>query len=276
MPAPRLTLRSLATHLLLAAPLTATPILAQSTATQPLAPTPTNAQPTFAVATIKPHDPASPRQGFDINGDRITIRNESVAKLLQMAYAIHPRQIINAPDWLFHDTYDIEGKIDSHGESTVIAMHDLIPQLLAERFAFKFHREQRIFPVYAIEIAKGGPHLPPPADPTAETDQDASTHGTETTVTVTSASMADFILCMQFFFDRPLVDQTHLTARYDFKLNYTFDETHATDPDAAPGDPNAPPGLFTAIQQQLGLKLQPTKAPVNIFVIDRIAPPSPN
>jgi uncharacterized protein (TIGR03435 family) len=257
-------MRFLPTHLLIAAVLTASTTLAQ-----PDKPTSTAASSTFAAATIKPHDPASPRQGFDIQGDRITIRNESVAKLLQMAYAIHPRQIANAPDWVFHDTYDFEGTTDTQGELSTGGMRDIIHQLLADRFALKFHREQRELSVYAIQIAKGGPKLPPPANPGAEPDQDASTHGTETTVTVTSGSMADFILGMQFFFDRPLVDQTHLTGHYDFKLNYTFDETRAT-------DPNAPPGLFTAIQQQLGLKLQPTKAPVQVFVIDHIDRPSPN
>ena len=81
--------------------------------------------------------------------------------------------------------------------------------------------------------------------------------------------MADFILGMQFFFDRPLVDQTGIPGRHDFTLRYTYDEAHAT-------DPNAPPGLFTAIQEQLGLKLNAVKAPIDVFVIDHIERPSAN
>ena len=81
--------------------------------------------------------------------------------------------------------------------------------------------------------------------------------------------MADFILGMQFFFDRPLVDQTGISGRHDFTLRYTYDEAHAT-------DPNAPPGLFTAIQEQLGLKLDAVKAPIDVFAIDRVEQPSAN
>src|SRR5579859_2873514 len=124
----------------------------------------------------------------------------------------------------------------------------MLQKLLADRFELKFHRVTRELPVYAIQIAKGGPKLKAPANPDAEPDQDASSHGTEVTVTITNGTMADFILGMQFFFDRPLVDQTAINDRHDFTLRYTYDELHAT-------DPNAPPGLFTAIREQLGLRL---------------------
>ena len=87
---------------------------------------------------------------------------------------------------------------------------------------------------------------------------------------MTSHADADFVLDMQFFLDdRPLVDQTGLTGRYDITLRYTHDEANATDPDA-------PPGLFTAIQEQLGLKLDAVKAPTDVFVIDHVEQPSPN
>jgi uncharacterized protein (TIGR03435 family) len=81
--------------------------------------------------------------------------------------------------------------------------------------------------------------------------------------------MSDFVLGMQFFLDRPIVDQTGLTGRYDIKLHYAPDESRVT-------DPNAPPGLFTAIQQQLGLKLDATKALTDVFVIDHAERPTPN
>jgi len=87
--------------------------------------------------------------------------------------------------------------------------------------------------------------------------------------TYTSARTADFILIEQFWLDRPAVDQTGLTGKYDFKLRYTFNEIGNTDPDA-------PPGIFTAIQQQLGLKLQPVKAAVDVFVIENVKRPSEN
>jgi uncharacterized protein (TIGR03435 family) len=145
----------------------------------------------------------------------------------------------------------------------------MLQKLLADRFGLKFHRDKRELSVYAIQIAKGGPKLKPAANPDAGADQEGNGHGTEQTVIFTSNGIADFIRNEQFFVDRPLVDQTRLTGRYDFSLRYTFDEAKST-------DPNAPPGIFTAVQEQLGLKFQPTKASTDVFVIDHVEPPSAN
>ena len=253
--------------LIAAVAFTAASALAQtSTSVQRMA---ANAHPSFAVATVKPHDPNSNHQGFNVAGDRFTIRNESLTSLLMFAYSMHPSQIVDGPAWLGDTPYDIEGTTDTPGEPNQRQQQEMLRKLLAERFGLKFHHEKRALSVYAIQIAKGGPRLKPAANPDAEPDQDASSHGTEVTVTITSATMADFILGMQFFLDRPLVDQTGLTGRYDFKLRYTYDETHATDPDA-------PPGKFTAVQEQLGLKFEPTKAPTDVFVLDHVEQPSAN
>jgi uncharacterized protein (TIGR03435 family) len=243
-------------------------------ATQALAQTPAHpmaadAHPSFAVATIKPHDPNSRHQGFDTNGERFTIRNESVTSLIMFAYSIDKHQVVDAPDWIHNDTYDIEGKTDTEGEPSLHQQQEMVQKLLAERFQLKFHRDKRELPIYAVRVVKGGAKLKPAADPNAQPDQQGSGHGTEQTITYTSASMADFIMGEQFFADRPLVDQTGLDGRYDFSIRYTYDESKAT-------GPNAPPGLFTAVQEQLGLKFEPTKAPVEVLVIDRVERPSPN
>ena len=128
------------------------------------------------------------------------------------------------------------------------------------------HRELAI---YAIQIAKGGPKLTPAKYPDATPNERSSGKGTEATVTYTSATMQDFTAGEQRFLDRPLIDQTGLTGKYDFSLHYTYDEARAT-------DPNAPPGIFTAMQGQLGLKLVPVKAPVDVLVIDHVERPSEN
>jgi uncharacterized protein (TIGR03435 family) len=269
--AARFAMRFRPQHILLAAALAAVPALAQ---TAPQSATPVkrmaaDAHPSFAVATIKPHDPNSHHQGFNAVGDRFTIRNESITSLIMFAYSMHPRQIVDAPSWVGNAPYDIEGTTDTEGEPNQRQQQEMIQKLLADRFGLKFHHEKRELSVYAIQIAKGGPKLTPAANPDAEPDQEASSHGTEVTVTITSGSMADFILGMQFFLDRPLVDQTGLTGRYDFKLRYTYDESRAPDPDA-------PPGKFTAIQEQLGLKLDAVKATTDVFVIDHVEQPSAN
>jgi uncharacterized protein (TIGR03435 family) len=253
-------------QILLAAALSAGPALAQTTPVQRMDP---GAHPSIAVATIKPHDPNVGGQQFNTTGDRVIIRNQTVASMLSFAYAIHPHQIVDAPDWIFHDRYDVEGKTDTAGEPSLRQFQEMLQKLLPDRFGLKFHREKRGISVYAIHIAKGGAKLKPAADPNAEPDQEANSHGAELTQLYTSSSISDFILGMQFFLDRPLVDQTGLAGCYDITLRYTYDEARTT-------DPNAPPGLFTAIQEQLGLKLEPVKAPTDVLVIDHIEPPSTN
>jgi uncharacterized protein (TIGR03435 family) len=235
----------------------------------PVKPMAADAHPSFAVATVKPHDPNSKRQGFNAEGERYTVRNQTIVSLMMFAYSVDKHQIIDAPAWAGTDRFDIEGTTDTAGQPNLHQQQEMLQKLLADRFGLKFHRVTRELPVYAIQIAKGGPKLKPAANPDAEPDQDASSHGTEVTVTITNGTMADFILGMQFFFDRPLVDQTGINGRHDFTLRYTFDELHAT-------DPNAPPGLFTAIREQLGLRLDAVKAPIEVFALDHVAPPSAN
>lgn len=239
-----------------------------STPVKPMAP---DANLSFAAAAIKPHDPNDPCRGcagFDTEGDRVTIRNKSVSSILQWAYAINPRQIVGAPDWVFNETFDIVGTTDTQGELTSPQFQSVLQNLLADRFGLKFHQDKRDLPVYAIKIAKSGPKFKP-ADPGEQPDSDDNSDGRVRTVTLTNASLDDFAARMKVFADRPLVDQTGLTGKYDFTLRYTIDDSRAA-------DPSAPPGLFTAIQEQLGLKLVPTKAPVDVFVIDHVERPSPN
>jgi uncharacterized protein (TIGR03435 family) len=255
--------------LIAAVALAASHALAQAPQT-PVKPMAADAHPAFAVATIKPHDPNYPRrQGWNFDGDRVSIQNQSVATMMMFAYSIDPHQIVNAPDWASRERWDVEGTTDTPGEPNLHQMQEMIQKALSDRFGLVFHREKRPLPVYAIQIAKGGPRLKPAAHPEREAGQRANGQGTEMTAIYSSATIQDFILGEQFFLDRPLIDQTNLTGKYDITLRYTRDEANAT-------DPNAPPGLFTAIQEQLGLKLVPMKAPIDVFVLDRVEQPSAN
>ena len=238
----------------------------QRTARAPMA---ANAHPSFAVATIKPHDPDSHHQGFNAVGDRFTILNQGIVGIMMFAYSLNPHQIVGLPEWAGSAHYDIEGTVDTPGEPDLHQQQEMLQKILAERFQLKFHKEKRDLPAYAIQVAKGGPKLSAAADPDAQPDQEGEGHGTEMTQVYTSASMADFLMGMQFFLDRPIVDQTGLTGRYDFKFRYTYNVEKATDPDA-------PPGLFTAVQEQIGLKFEPVKAPVDVYVIDQVEKPSAN
>ena len=145
----------------------------------------------------------------------------------------------------------------------------MLQKLLADRFQLKFHMEKRELPAYAIRTAKGGPKLKP-ATPEDHLDQTGWGNATDRTMVFTDAAMSNLILGMQFFLDRPLVDQSGLDGRYDFTIHYAEDEASAN------AAPNAPPGIFTAVQEQLGLTFEPTKALVDVMVIDHAEQPSPN
>jgi uncharacterized protein (TIGR03435 family) len=228
-----------------------------------------DAHPSFAVATVKLHDPDSRHDGFDINGDRVVIWNQTLSKMMTFAYAVNKHQIVNAPDWVVNQAFDIEGKPDTPGEPNQDQVRLMLEKLLADRFGLKFHRESRELPVFALQIVKGGPKLAPAGDPTAKPNEHSDGRGAWSEHTYSSTSMADFILIEQFWLQRPVIDQTGLSGRYDFKLRYTYNEMQNTDPDA-------PPEIFTAIQEQLGLKLQPEKTATDVLAIDRVERPSEN
>jgi len=253
----------------LVALLFAGPLLAQDAHTAHVTGMAAAAQPGFEVATIKLHDPDSRHDGIDTGPDRVMIWNQTVAKMITFAYAVNKRQIVDAPDWMLNESFDIQGKPDAAGEPNWDQVREMLQKLLADRFGLRFHRERRELPVYALQILKGGPKFAATVDPTGMPQEHSEGHGMWSEHTYASSRMADFILIEQFWLDRPVVDQTGLTGKYDFKLRYTYNEIRNTDPDA-------PPGLFTAVQQQLGLKLQPVKAPVDVLVIDQVQKPTEN
>jgi uncharacterized protein (TIGR03435 family) len=143
-------------------------------------------------------------------------------------------------------------------------------KLLADRFNLKLHREKRGLSVYAITVAKNGPKLAKSlGDPKGLPDQTGNWNGALNGIRFTNNSMGDFALMMDYLLDKPVVDQTGLAGKFDFFLRWTSEEAQVS-------DPNAPPGLFTAIQEQLGLKLEPVKAPADVLVIDQVEKPSAN
>jgi uncharacterized protein (TIGR03435 family) len=244
-----------------------------------LPPMAVDAKPGFDVATIKRSDPnISSGTFFAIRGSHIIAVNTNGNDLVSLAYGLHTKQIVDGPSWLLTARFDIEGVPDVEGRPNHDQVKLMIQKLLATRFKLAVHHEQRELAVYAIIIGKNGPKL-------AKTDRKPSDNTTfsytnRVVLTVRNATMADFAHGMQAsFMDRPVVDQTGLTDRYDFLLKWTPDGSQSGLGEKMPppaDDANAPPGLYTAIQEQLGLKLVSTKAPVDVLVIDHIEMPSEN
>ena len=250
---------------------------------EPVKPMAADAHPSLEVATIKPSQPGARGKGFGFNGTHFRTFNFDVNDMIAIGFGLHAKQIVGAPDWLATDLYDIDGVPDVPGRPNIKQMGDILQGLLVDRFALKFHREQRELPVYVIQLAPGGPKMKEttagPNDP-----QGFGFRGLGD-LSVRNMSMKDFAFGMQSAVtDRPVVDQTGLTARYDFTLKWTPDDSQFAQfrgavPPTPPGagdNPDAPPSLYTAMQETLGLKFTATKAQDDVIVIDHIDKPSAN
>lgn len=243
-----------------------------------LKPMATDADPKFEVATVKPSRPDVQGKGFRVRGRRFSTINTSVTDLITFAYGIHPRQISGGPEWMGGDKFDVTAQPDGEGQPNDKQWKTMVQKLLANRFQLAFHRDKKELSVYAITVAKGGPKL---------TKSEGDPNGLPAlffrglgVLPARNATMADFASVMQAaVLDRPVVDHTGLSGRFDFTLNWTPDEFQfgglGMKPPAASEGATAPE-LFTAMQQQLGLKLEATKAPAEILVIDRVEKPSEN
>ena len=240
---------------------------------------PADAIPKFDVITIKPSDPSRQGKGFTVRGRHVMTFNTNMNDLITFAYSLHVKQLVNAPAWFATDHFDLDGVPDVEGRPSAQQMRLLVQSALTDRFKLTFHHDKKELSVYALEIGKGGPKLTEtihqPADPRNFLFRKLGA------LMVTNSTMQDFCNGMQgAVMDKPVVDHTGLTARYDFNLNWTPDESQfeamgGFKPPSA-DDPNAPPALSTAMQEQLGLKFEATKAPADVLVIDHVEKPSAN
>jgi uncharacterized protein (TIGR03435 family) len=239
-----------------------------------------DAHPSFDVATIKPNESGSAGQGFGIRGRTFSTFNTSLEDLIVFAYDVHAKQILNGPDWLSKDKFDLTAVPDKEGAPSNRQWKEMLQKLLADRFQLVFHHEKRELPVYILSVAKGGPKNLSKSD---RTDDGFSVPIRDIpggfTMPIKNAMMSDFtsFALQGAVLDRPVLDQTGLEGRYDFTLTWAQLGTEFGGhlPSARPTD-NPPPNLFTAIQEQLGLKLEAVKAPADVLVIDKAEKPSAN
>jgi uncharacterized protein (TIGR03435 family) len=247
-----------------------------------IAPMAANADPSFEVATIKPSKPGQQGKLFSFRGRQFITMNTNLNDLIAFAYGLHAKQIVGAPDWFGTELYDIAGVPDVPGRPNIKQSAIMMQKLLADRFQLKFHHEQKVLSVYTITVAHDGPKMK--QSTAGPNDGDAFMFRGLGDLIVRNMTMAGFATWMQSgVMDRPVVDQTGLKDRYDFTLKWTPDQSQfaqfrgtGVKIPAATNDPNAPPGLYTAIQEQLGLKMDSTKAPDDAIVIDHVEKPSAN
>lgn len=236
--------------------------------------------PSFEVATIKLSPPDEQGKFFTVTrgSNQVRTGNTTLSDLIVFAYGVHPKQLINAPDWADKDKFDILGKPDAEGVPNQAQLRAMMQKLLASRFQLSFHKDTRELSVYALVVAKDGPKLTPSA---AQGNLPGLFFRGLGDLPARNATMGDFAGLLQAaVLDKPVVDHTGISGRYDFELKWTPDQSQfealggVKNPPAESAD--APPDLYTAIQQQIGLKLDSTKAPTEVMVIDKVAQPSPN
>jgi len=244
---------------------------------KPMAP---DAKPTFDVATIKPSNPATPGQSILVGrgGQNLfTTTNTTLADLIIFAYGLHPRQVTGGPAWMESERFDITAKPDQPGIPSVTQLKDMVQNLLKERFELAFHKDKKELSAYAMTVAKSGVKITK-----SESTGNLPGFGGRGpgSVGIRNSTMEEFAGFLQSrIVERPVVDQTGLQGRYDFTLTWTPDAAmnpNAPPPPAPAAGVEPPPDLFAAFQQQLGLKLDSAKLPVEVLVIDKVTKPSAN
>jgi uncharacterized protein (TIGR03435 family) len=235
--------------------------------------------PAFEVATIKPVE-SGPKSGRFIlmQGPHRFIEKDYTLKLLiAAAYNLNPRAVTGGPSWIETTHYDITALTPGEKQPSRDEQMAMLRALLADRFRLSFHRESKVFSIYVLEQAKGGSRLKPSAAAAADQPQLISTvYPERILLPARNATMAGFASVLQrAIVDRPVVDKTGLTGRYDFDLEWAPDESQFGG-EVSPSTDAAIPPLFTALQQQLGLRLVATRGPIEAIVVDHAEGPSAN
>lgn len=234
--------------------------------------------PAFEVATIKPSAPGQPGFGMGMAGHRFIGVNTTLRDLIAFAYGLHPDQITGGPPWIASDKYDLYAEVTGKGAPESQRIRAMVQQLMADRFSLVFHRAKKELSVYAIVVAKSGAKFTGSAgEPNVNASFDFPSLGR---MTVHNATIADFAVWLErYVTNRPVVDQSGISGKYNFTFDWSPDETQLPGLSEQLQHTNGRserPDLYTAIQQQLGLKLESAKAPVEILVIDRAERPSDN
>ena len=229
--------------------------------------------------------------GFGFLLERLTATGVTLHGLIREAYGVEDDQISGAPNWLNSERYDIEAKADKSVadelqklsfDQRLVEYRRMLQALLADRFQLTLHRETKELPVYALIIAKKGPKLqethPGDNDPTGMTFGRGLLKGEGVPIALLVRHLSQQRL------GRPVLDKSGLTGKYDFTLQWTPEENRAPmfkgtrdggqGPDSPPD--SSGPSIFTAIQEQLGLRLESQKGPVEVLVIDHVERPSEN
>jgi uncharacterized protein (TIGR03435 family) len=229
----------------------------------------------FEVASVHPHSPGDARFGVKMPVNGQFAATGVVTKLLVMlAYDVQESQIVGGPDWFATDKWDVQAKSgDGSTHSSEETLH-MLRSMLEERFGLRIHRETQQRPAYVLTVAKGGPKFKSP-------EESGSTNYriTRNSISLERGDIARMAQFLSTALGRPVIDQTGLSGIYDLSLQW--DDAPVPEGGVPGLDTPAVPGndrgsIFTAIQDDLGLRLESRRAPVEVIVVDRVERPSEN
>jgi uncharacterized protein (TIGR03435 family) len=244
---------------------------AQAPPTPPTQQNPTASEFRFDAVTIKPDD--SGKSFFKLAPDSFSMGGMPTWVLIRSAYGVLLEdQVVGLPGWAKSESIAVQAKVDP---DTVAALDKLPPlerwkqmqvmlqAMLADRFALKAHRESRDQPIYVLTVAKGGPKL----QKTDANGLGGNANYGNGKITAHEITLESLAANLSFTVGRPVVNKTGLEGGYDFTLDYAPDGADPSD---------ALPSIFTALEEQLGLKLEPARGPVDVIVVDHIERPTEN
>ncbi len=232
----------------------------------------------FEVASVKPHPLDDPNGGISPHPGGFSAIGIPLKLLIQVAWGLKEYQVAGGPDWITTERYDVLAKAPAGMNPTQQEIKPMLQALLTDRFQLRFHRETRDLPAFALVVAKGGVKLKPSGNDKAQTtlsdEHPFADKGNGPLISVGHGFLMGQRLDMQGLADalgqqsdRAVVNKTGMSGEFDLTLKWS--------PEAGEKDA-AGISLFTAIQEQLGLKLESTKSPVELLVIDSAQKPSPN
>jgi uncharacterized protein (TIGR03435 family) len=238
----------------------------------------------FEVATVRPSKPGRWGQDLDQSGDRLTVQNYTVRRLIREAYGLKSdSQIIGGPGWIDDRRFDIIAKVDDAeaarmskmtGEQSDKEWALMLQSLLADRFQLRVTREERTLPVYALIVARSGPKIKRAPEHRADSqDGDPGIEIDWSELTARAASMeafADSLTSLRDLSSRVVLNRTGLVGDYDFKLDWARDRGDGASQDSPY------PALFEALPEQLGLRLKAERAAVEVVIVEAAKAPTGN
>ncbi|MGA7157412.1 MAG: TIGR03435 family protein [Acidobacteriaceae bacterium] len=239
--------------------------------------------PQWDVALVKPHPPADRNMSWQMTDDGLSLVNLPLQQMLCSAWDLKPYQIEGLNGWMKSTTFDLTAKVSgqdvaAYKKLNTAQRRQMLQQLLTDRFHLKVHLETRTLPTYDLVLDKDASKLKPDNLPNPPSEEEAQAHPdkySKRSMTMgpgmfeaTGVPLRSLASQLSNAVGRPVHDATGLTGNYDINLHYRPDDTGP-----AMGDTNDAPSIFSAVQTQLGLKLIPSKGPVNILVVDAAQKP---